>query len=104
MSPILDSPVLRWEMTYKLVLSRSKGYDYVTRSLEEFYRAHPSPFTIIHHQDHFHTVCSWFRCIPTIFVNWGIIMHNLIKFTKGVILIILFDGIVIAHWNQDEEL
>jgi hypothetical protein len=28
--------------------------------LEELYEAQPSPFTLFHHQDHFHIVRSWF--------------------------------------------
>jgi hypothetical protein len=39
--------------------------------LEDFYGAQLSLFTIIHHQDHFHTTCSWFHCIPMIPVKWG---------------------------------
>jgi hypothetical protein len=27
-----------------------------SRELEELYEAHPSPFTLFHHQDHFHIV------------------------------------------------
>jgi hypothetical protein len=42
-----------------------------SEGLDEFYGAQLSLFTIIHHQDHFHTTCSWFRCIPTIFVKRG---------------------------------
>jgi hypothetical protein len=63
-----------------------------SEDLEELYEAQPSPFTIFHHRDHFRTVRSWFRGIPTILVIWGIIEHNLIKCTKGVIWIILFEG------------
>jgi hypothetical protein len=39
--------------------------------LEELYEAHPSPFTLFHHQDHFHTVRSWFHGILVIPVNQG---------------------------------
>jgi hypothetical protein len=42
-----------------------------SEGLDEFYGAQLSLFTIIHHQDHFRTTCSWFRCIPTIFVKRG---------------------------------
>jgi hypothetical protein len=40
-------------------------------NLEELYGAQASPFTIFHHQDHFHTVRFWFRGIPTISVILG---------------------------------
>jgi hypothetical protein len=43
----------------------------ISEGLDEFYGAQISLFTIIHHQDHFHTTCSWFRCIPMIFVKRG---------------------------------
>jgi hypothetical protein len=39
--------------------------------LEGLYGAQTSPFTIFHHQDHFRTVRSWFRGIPTISVILG---------------------------------
>jgi hypothetical protein len=34
--------------------------------LEDLYETRPIPFTICHHQDHFHTIDSWFCGIPTI--------------------------------------
>jgi hypothetical protein len=37
--------------------------------LEELHEAQPSPFTLFHHHDHFRTVRSWFRGIPTVPVN-----------------------------------
>ena len=37
--------------------------------LDEFYGAQLSLFTIIHDHDHFHIACSWFCCIPMIFVK-----------------------------------
>ena len=40
-----------------------------SEGLEELCEAQPSPFIIFHHQDHFRTVRSWFRGIPTTPVN-----------------------------------
>jgi hypothetical protein len=40
-------------------------------ALEELDEAHPSPFTIFHHWDHFRTVHSWFRGIPMIPIILG---------------------------------
>jgi hypothetical protein len=57
----LSHPSQRGE-TMSLV--RSEG-------LDEFYGAQLSLFTIIHHQDHFRTVCSWFHCILKIFIKQG---------------------------------
>jgi hypothetical protein len=38
-------------------------------NLKELYGVEASLFTIFHHQDHFRTVLSWFRGIPTISIN-----------------------------------
>jgi hypothetical protein len=65
----------------------------ISEGLSELYEAQPIPFTIFHHPDHFRIVRSWFRGIPTILVIWVIIEHNLIKYTNGVIEIIVSEGI-----------
>jgi hypothetical protein len=62
-----------------------------SEDLEEFCGAQINLFTFIHHQDHFRTTCLWFRCIPKIPVKRVIIEHILIKFTKDVILGIIFE-------------
>jgi hypothetical protein len=62
-------------------------------NLEELYGAQASPFAILHHQDHFHIVRSWFHGVPTISLILVIIGYNLIKYTKCVIETILSKGI-----------
>jgi hypothetical protein len=62
-------------------------------NLEELYGAQTSPFAILHHRDHFCTVCSWFCGVPMISIILVIIGHNLIKYTKCVIGTILSEGI-----------
>jgi hypothetical protein len=42
----------------------------ISEGLEDLCEAHPSPFIIFHHWDHFHTTCSWFFGIPMIIVIW----------------------------------
>jgi hypothetical protein len=37
-----------------------------SNNLEELYGAQASPFSIFHHRDHFRTIHSWLRGIPTI--------------------------------------
>jgi len=69
--------------------------------LRELYEAQPSPFTKFHHQDHFLTVCSWFHGILTIPIIWVIIEHNLIKYTNGVIQIMLSEGIPWCNSSLD---
>ena len=64
-----------------------------SKGLRELYEVQHSPFTISHHHDHFHTVRSWFHGILMIPLIWVIIEHNLIKYTNGVIRIILSEGI-----------
>jgi hypothetical protein len=75
MSPFLDSLIMRLESLQKSLSQPSQRGETMSsvssEGLDEFYGVHLSLFTIIHHSDHFCTSCSWFRCIPTIFVKWG---------------------------------
>jgi hypothetical protein len=43
----------------------------ISGNLEKLYGTQGIPFTIFHHQDHFHIVLSWFYGIPTTFVILG---------------------------------